>query len=67
MIVEFSTFPTMLQGLPQLLIHLSMAAFIGSVVIREDGLLMPVLRFAPLVRVGQVSYGIYLLHMSAEH
>ena len=66
-LLEFATFPTTVQGLPQLVIHLSMAAFIGSVVIREDGPLMPVLRFAPLVRVGQVSYGIYLLHMSADH
>ena len=66
-LIEFATFPKVVEGLPQLVIHLTMAAFIGAVVIREDGPLMPLLRFAPIVRVGQVSYGIYLLHLLADH
>ena len=66
-LLEFATFPLIVEGLPQLVIHLTMAAFIGSVVIREDGPLMPLLRFRPLVRIGMVSYGIYLLHLLADH
>ncbi|RWR29838.1 acyltransferase [Sinirhodobacter populi] len=67
LLVEFATFPKTIIGLPQLIIHLTMTAIIGSVVIREDGPQMPVLRFPPIVRIGVVSYGIYLLHLLADH
>lgn len=56
-----------LQGLPRISIHLAMLAFLASCVMREDHLAARVLRFAPLARIGVLSYGIYLLHMFARH
>lgn len=55
--------PGDLRGLPNLAIHLTMAALLGALVIREDGPLAPVLRAAPIARIGAISYGIYLLHL----
>jgi peptidoglycan/LPS O-acetylase OafA/YrhL len=45
------------------LVHLAMTALVGAVVIREDNLLAPVLRWRPIAHIGVVSYGMYLLHM----
>lgn len=59
--------PLDLHGFPNLVLHLIMAGLIGSLVIREDTLLMPVMSFAPIRRIGVVSYGIYLLHLIALH
>jgi peptidoglycan/LPS O-acetylase OafA/YrhL len=50
-------------GVPEYLIYLALALFVSTCVIREDHWLAPVLQFKPLVAVGQVSYGLYLLHM----
>jgi peptidoglycan/LPS O-acetylase OafA/YrhL len=44
-----------------------MAFLVGSAVIREDHVLMPALRLAPLAQIGTVSYGMYLLHMICRH
>ena len=55
--------PGDLRGLPNLAIHLTMAALLGALVIREDGPLAPLLRAAPIARIGVISYGIYLLHL----
>jgi len=38
-----------------------------SCVIREDGVLAPLLQLRPFVYIGTVSYGIYLLHFSAQN
>lgn len=57
--------PGDLRGLPNLLIHLLMTATLAALVLREDN---PGLRWlqAPLVmRIGAVSYGIYLYHLLA--
>lgn len=59
--------PVDLRGFSQLALHLVMAAFLGACVIREDTPLTPILRFAPIVRFGVVSYGIYLLHLLGYH
>lgn len=67
LIVALHALPINLHGFPNLAVHLIMAGLIGSVVIREDHALMPVLRFAPIRRIGVVSYGIYLLHLIALH
>lgn len=52
-----------ITGWPRLSIHALMTLLIASTVIREDHVLRGVLRWRPLVEVGVLSYGIYLLHM----
>lgn len=59
--------PLDLTGWPRFSLHLAMATLVGASVVREDHLLMPALRFPPLVRIGMLSYGIYLLHMLTRH
>ena len=59
--------PQDLTGVPRLSIHLAMLVLVGSCVIREDHLAMTALRLPPLVRIGLLSYGIYLLHMICRH
>jgi peptidoglycan/LPS O-acetylase OafA/YrhL len=54
-----------LSGWPRLAIHLSLVLFLASCVVREGHLLQPVLRSAPLRRIGMLSYGFYLYHMLA--
>jgi len=56
-----------LTGWPRLSLHLAMTLLLGSAVIREDHWLMPVLKLRPLVRIGVLSYGMYLLHMLCRH
>lgn len=67
LLAELLVLPLDLRGWPYLLIHLTMAALLGSFIIREDTPLMPVLTFAPIVRIGTISYGIYLLHNLSLH
>jgi peptidoglycan/LPS O-acetylase OafA/YrhL len=47
---------------PRVVIYLFMALLVGSCVVREDHWLAPVLRTAFFVRIGIVSYGIYMIH-----
>lgn len=56
-----------ITGWPRLSVHLAMTLLVGSAVIREDHLLMPLLRLRPLVEIGVLSYGIYLFHMLCRH
>lgn len=55
--------PPDLTGWPNIILHLTMAAGLCSIVIREDHLLRGILVFRPIVRVGEISYGIYLYHL----
>ncbi len=55
--------PGDLIGLPNLAIHLTMTAALAALVLNEDNLLAPVLRSRPVVRIGVVSYGLYLYHL----
>ena len=59
--------PPDVTGLPNLLIHLTMAACLASIVIREDHALRSVFTFRPIVRIGEISYGIYLYHLIGLH
>ncbi|QFS83750.1 O-acetyltransferase OatA [Roseivivax sp. THAF40] len=59
--------PRDVTGLPNLALHLTMTALLAALVMREDSALAPVLRQAPLARVGAVSYGLYLLHLPVLH
>ncbi len=56
-----------ITGWPRLTLHLLMTLLLGSAVIREDHALMPLLRLKPLIHVGVLSYGVYLLHMLCRH
>jgi peptidoglycan/LPS O-acetylase OafA/YrhL len=52
-----------ISGWPRLAIHVSMAVLLASCVVREGHILLPVLTWWPIRRVGVVSYGIYLYHL----
>jgi peptidoglycan/LPS O-acetylase OafA/YrhL len=54
-----------LSGLPRLTIQMAIVALLATCVVREDHALAGCLRFAPLRRIGIVSYGMYLIHMFA--
>jgi peptidoglycan/LPS O-acetylase OafA/YrhL len=58
-----SFLPGDISGLPRLLIQLTMVVFVGSVVINEKNMLMPILKFRPFARIGVISYGIYIFHI----
>jgi peptidoglycan/LPS O-acetylase OafA/YrhL len=55
--------PADISGLPRLAIQICMAALLVSCVYREDHILGPLLRLAPIQRIGKISYGMYLLHI----
>lgn len=50
-------------GAPDYVAYVALTALVVSCVIREDHWLARVLKWKPIVRVGIVSYGIYLMHM----
>lgn len=56
-----------IAGWPRLSMQLAMAGLLTACVIRDDHVLAPLWSFAPLRRIGAVSYGIYLLHLLAMH
>lgn len=67
LIVLLQLLPGDLRGLPNLALHLTMAVVLASLVMREDHLLAPVLRWRPVARMGEISYGIYLYHLIGLH
>jgi peptidoglycan/LPS O-acetylase OafA/YrhL len=52
--------PVSWSGIP---ITICMALLVGCCVVDEDHALAPILRSSPLAKMGQVSYGVYLMHM----
>jgi peptidoglycan/LPS O-acetylase OafA/YrhL len=54
-------------GLPRLVVQLCMTLLLASCVMTENHLLRPILTWAPIRRVGVISYGMYLFHMWVRH
>ncbi|WP_341394250.1 acyltransferase family protein [Arthrobacter sp. G119Y2] len=52
---------------PTVVVQLAMVLLVVSLCIREDTPLHPALRLRPLVFIGGISYGMYLLHMLAAN
>lgn len=55
--------PLDIQGWPRLAIHGLMFIFLGSCVVGGDHVLTPLVQSKPVVRIGVLSYGMYLWHM----
>lgn len=58
--------PIETAGALRLAIHVVMVLLLGSLVVRSDTL-GGLLTLRPVVRIGLVSYGVYLLHMFVRH
>lgn len=67
LMVSLELLPRDLRGWPRLTVHLLMMALLASAVVREDHVLAPVLKWPPIVRIGVLSYGMYLLHLFVMH
>jgi peptidoglycan/LPS O-acetylase OafA/YrhL len=65
-VVLAAVLPEDLRGWPNLGLHLALAGLVAALVLREDNGLAPLLRAAPLARLGAVSYGVYLYHLIAQ-
>lgn len=65
--VALAVLPETLAGWPDLVMHVLMALCLASLVLREDHVLAPALSWAPVRRIGEISYGIYLYHLIARH
>ena len=59
--------PDDLLGWPNMALHLAMCGLVGACVIREDNGLARLLQARALVRLGMVSYGVYLYHLLVLH
>ena len=59
-LIQFS--PSDIQGWPRILIQLCMTAIIASTVTQQTHAMTRFLGFAPLRRMGEISYGMYLFH-----
>lgn len=57
--------PGDVRGWPNLVIHLTMVYVLVALVVQEETVLAPLLRQPLIMRVGVVSYGIYLYHLIA--
>ena len=67
LLASLELMPEDLRGWPRLTIHLLMMALLASAVVREDHVLAPLLKWPPVVRIGVLSYGMYLLHVFVVH
>lgn len=62
-VINFS--PIDISGFPRLVIQLIMTLWLGSLVVREDHILQPLMMVAPIARIGKISYGMYMYHIWA--
>jgi len=67
LLLSMALMPSDLTGWPRLTLHVLMMALLASAVVREDHVLAPLLNWRPVVRIGVLSYGMYLLHMFVVH
>lgn len=67
LLMVLALLPENLRGWPNLVLHLTMAACLISITIREDHWLRPAFTLRPVVRIGAISYGIYLYHLIGRH
>lgn len=56
-----------LSGVARMAVHVGLLLLVAACVVREDHAAATVLRLAPVLRVGVLSYGIYLLHPFCRH
>ncbi len=63
----FAFAPADIAGWPRLAIQLLMAGLLGAIVLRPAAPLVGLLERAPIVRIGTVSYGMYLYHLWVMH
>lgn len=59
--------PGDLRGWPRLTVHVLMVGLLASAVVREDHVFAPLLKWPVVVRIGVLSYGMYLLHVFVVH
>lgn len=59
--------PLNLTGWPNLMMHLTMAALLASIVIQEEHVFSRILGWGPIARIGLISYGLYLWHLFGRH
>ena len=59
--------PEDLRGWPRLIINLLMMGLLASAVVHEDHVIGHLLKWPPIVRIGVLSYGMYLLHVFVVH
>lgn len=62
-----ATLAALQAGAPDVVGEALLVAVVATLVVREDTALHPVLTWRPLVFVGTISYGIYLMHMLAAN
>jgi peptidoglycan/LPS O-acetylase OafA/YrhL len=65
LVIAAQFLPNDIRGVPRLSVQLLMTALVATAVIRDDHVLRPLYTFRPLVHVGALSYGLYLLHQIA--
>lgn len=58
-----TTLGALQYGVPDLVAEVLLVLVVATLVVREDTVVHPVLTWRPLVFVGTISYGIYLMHM----
>jgi|GEM_PF-967229 len=56
-----------ISGIKRLLIQLAMFFWLASLVLREGHILKALMSYAPIKRLGKISYGMYVYHMFALH
>lgn len=54
-------------GVPNFIVGMLFAMFVGSCVIRENHVFSPLLLLKPVSYIGAISYGMYMLHMLSKN